>query len=125
MSNSSATESSPSQSAVVSDLLVFQVKLWLEGFKDVVLVPLSLGAAIFDLLFPRKEGQSMLYELMRAGKRFERWIDLYGAIEEEQTIDAQSVTSNLNTQQVSLRAEQHKSNGKDSTVREESIRSES
>lgn len=124
MSNSSASESPPSPSTVVSDLLVFQVKLWLEGFKDVVLVPLSLGAAIYDLLFPTKEGKSMLYELMRTGKRFERWIDLYGAVEEEQTIDAQSVTSNLNTEHVSIRSEKHKSNGEESTVREESIRSE-
>jgi len=70
-----------SRRTIVRDVLVFQVKLWLEGFKDVVLMPLSLGAAVVDLVFRRKEGQGLLYSVMKLGDRFEQWVHLYAALE--------------------------------------------
>jgi len=66
----------PSRGTLLRDLVSFQVKLWVEGFKDVILMPLSLLAATVDLLF----GGRTLYRLMRCGVRFERWVDLYGAL---------------------------------------------
>lgn len=61
---------------------MFQVKLWLEGFKDVVLVPISLGAALIDLVFRGSGRRGTLYSVMKMGDRFERWVDLYGALDE-------------------------------------------
>lgn len=60
-------------------MLIFQAKLWLEGFKDFALMPLSFGAAVVDVIF----GGSTLYSVMRVGDRFERWVHLYGALGEE------------------------------------------
>jgi len=77
MSDRFLTEDAPSRGELLRDLLTFQVKLWIEGFKDVILVPLSLVAALFDVLFDRRT----LYGVMRRGDQFERWIDLYGALD--------------------------------------------
>ena len=79
-----------SRSTIVRDVLIFQVKLWLEGFKDIVLMPLSLGAAVVDLFFQRKSGEGVLYSVMRLGDRFERWVHLYAALEESEASRKQS-----------------------------------
>ena len=42
-------------------------------------MPLSLGATVLDFIF---EG-STLHPVMRLGDRFERWMHLYAALEEE------------------------------------------
>jgi hypothetical protein len=73
--------SSDSRRDILRDLIVFQVKLWLEGFKDVALMPLALGAALIDLVFRSGSRRGTLYAVMRLGDRFERWVDLYGALE--------------------------------------------
>lgn len=70
-----------SPTTILRDLLVFQAKLWIEGFKDVVLMPVSLGAAVIDLLFGNSYERGALYAVMRLGDRFERWVDLYAALE--------------------------------------------
>jgi len=77
-----AFEDKTSRRKVVRDVLIFQVKLWLEGFKDFVLMPLSLGAAVVDLFFQRKNGRGALYSVMKLGDRFERWVHLYAALED-------------------------------------------
>jgi hypothetical protein len=71
-----------SRGQIVRDVLIFQVKLWLEGFKDVVLMPLSLGAAVIDLVFRGGKTPGTLYSVMRMGDRFERWVHLYAALDE-------------------------------------------
>jgi len=76
MSESPAPPDKPSRSEVIRDVVIFQAKLWLEGFKDVALMPLSFGAALLDIVF----GSSTLYAVMKLGDRFERWIHLYGAL---------------------------------------------
>lgn len=83
MSKEEPTRQTRSRGGIVRDLLVFQVKLWLESFKDVALFPLSLGAAFIDLLFGRKAGRGALYGVMRIGDRFEQWINLYRPVTDE------------------------------------------
>lgn len=79
MSESVSPDDTPSRSEVVRDVIIFQAKLWLEGFKDVALMPLSAGAAAVDFMF----GSSTLYAVMKLGDRFERWVHLYAALGEE------------------------------------------
>lgn len=76
-----------SRTRILRDLIVFQVKLWLEGFKDFVLVPISLGAALLDLVFGNLYGRGALYAVMRLGDRFERWVHLYAALERKESGD--------------------------------------
>ncbi|PRQ06279.1 hypothetical protein [Enhygromyxa salina] len=65
----------------LQDLLVFQIKLLLEGFKDLVLGPLSLGAAVLDFLLAKKAPDRYLDGVMRIGRRYEDALDLYGALD--------------------------------------------
>jgi hypothetical protein len=92
MSDTQPGAPSESRDTILRDVLVFQVKLWLEGFKDVVLMPLSLGAALVDLIFRRSTKRGTLYSVMELGDRFERWVDLYGALEEKRTDRSTSTT---------------------------------
>jgi hypothetical protein len=39
MSDSASGDDAPSRFGVVRDVIIFQAKLWLEGFKDVALMP--------------------------------------------------------------------------------------
>lgn len=88
MPNTDSSESRDARSTVLRDVLIFQVKLWLEGFKDVVLMPLSLGAACIDLVFRRSSKRGTLYSVMKMGDRFERWVDLYAALDEKSASEA-------------------------------------
>jgi hypothetical protein len=83
-------ENTPSRRQTVRDVLIFQVKLWLEGFKDIVLMPLSLGAAAVDLFLPRKSNNRVLYAVMKLGDRFERWVHLYAALEETEKASSEA-----------------------------------
>jgi hypothetical protein len=57
----SAPEETRSRTQIIRDVLIFQAKLWLEGFKDIALMPLSAGAAAIDSVF----GGNTLYGVMR------------------------------------------------------------
>ena len=71
-----------SRATIFRDLLIFQVKLALDGLKDVVLAPLSVVAAAVPLAFgPSKDRARMFYGLLRIGERFDLWLNLFGAVE--------------------------------------------
>ena len=65
---------------LIRDAAVLQFKLVVDGLRDLILVPLSLIAAVISLVKSEngKPGPHF-YRLLRAGKRSERWIDLFGA----------------------------------------------
>jgi hypothetical protein len=66
---------------LIRDIAVLQVKLVVDGLRDVVLVPASLIAGIMSLA-KSKDGQPgpEFYSLVSVGKQSERWINLFGAI---------------------------------------------
>jgi hypothetical protein len=64
---------------VFRDLAIFQVKLFLEGLKDIVVSQVSIGAAALDLLFPTGRRGQRFYAVMRAAERFDNWLSLYSA----------------------------------------------
>ena len=66
---------------LIRDIAVLQVKLVVDGLRDVILVPASLIAGIVSISktvggTPGPE----FYELVSAGKQSERWINLFGAL---------------------------------------------
>ena len=63
---------------LLRDLVVFQGKLIVDGFRDFILVPVSLIAALGDLVLGSKKG-SRFYSVVVLGKRSESWINLFGA----------------------------------------------
>lgn len=67
--------------SLVRDLAVLQVKLIVDGIRDLVLLPTSIVAAIVSLA----KGSNgvpgpQFYRLMVMGKKSEHWIDLFGAL---------------------------------------------
>jgi hypothetical protein len=64
---------------LVRDLLIFQLKLVLDGVKGVALFQISLFAAIFDLLFGRPGRPLVFYNVLRLSEKIDLWLNLYGA----------------------------------------------
>ena len=71
---------------LIRDAAVFQVKLVLDGLRDLLLVPVSLVGAIMSLI-DSKNGQPgpQFYDVLAYGKRTERWIDLFEALRDRET----------------------------------------
>ena len=66
---------------LIRDIGVLQVKLLIDGARDLILVPASLIAGAISLAKTEngKPG-NQFYELVSVGKQSERWINLFGAI---------------------------------------------
>jgi len=66
---------------LIRDIAVLQVKLIVDGLRDLILVPASLVAGIVSLV-KTTDGKPgpQFYLLVSAGKQSERWINLFGAI---------------------------------------------
>ena len=67
--------------SLIRDLGVLQVKLLIDGFRDLLLVPASIVAGILSLVRtengrPGKE----FYEVVSLGEQSDRWINLFGAL---------------------------------------------
>lgn len=65
----------------VRDYVIFQIKLWLDGFKDVTVIVLSTGALVLDLIAGRGRRPRLFYTVVRASERFDRWLNLHAAME--------------------------------------------
>ena len=63
---------------LLRDVAVFQGKLVLDSVKDVLLAPISLGAAIYSLFNREEETGRQFYEVLHTARRFEDWINKYG-----------------------------------------------
>ena len=65
---------------MLRDLAVLQVKLVVDGLRDLILVPASLIAGVVSLMSGTdgKPGPQF-YHLLGLGKQTEQWIDLSGA----------------------------------------------
>ena len=71
----------PSRWTLIRDIAVFQVKLLLDGFRDLLLVPVSLVVGIITIFKGGSRPGREFYELLRFGRHSERWINLFGAAE--------------------------------------------
>ena len=69
----------PDRWTLIRDVAVFQVKLVFDGMRDVVLLPISLIAGIISLVKGGGSPSSEFYDLLKVGRRSERWINLFGA----------------------------------------------
>lgn len=95
MSENHPTERGPDYWTLIRDSVVFQFKLVADGFRDLLLLPASFVATILSLIKSRdgKPGPQF-YRLLGAGKRSERWIDLFAAYRNSPESDSERVASN-------------------------------
>jgi hypothetical protein len=63
------------------DVMVFQLKLLLDNLRDFALVPISLVAALIDLVYKGEREGALFYKVLRWGAHSEEVIDVYSAIE--------------------------------------------
>ena len=72
----------PDRWTLIRDLFVFQAKLLVDGFRDLLLVPASLVAGIVSLVScDNGRPGPQFYKRIGLGKESEIWIDLFKAYE--------------------------------------------
>ncbi|MGD2133460.1 MAG: hypothetical protein PVI23_11755 [Maricaulaceae bacterium] len=69
----------PDRATLIRDVVLFQFKLVADGVRDIVLSPLSIIAAIISLAKSNPHPGTEFYDLLRVGRRTDRWINLFGA----------------------------------------------
>jgi hypothetical protein len=79
--DSQENESGVERWTLIRDIGVLQVKLVVDGLRDIILVPASLVAGIISLATSTdgKPG-TQFYRLLAWGKESEHWINLFGAV---------------------------------------------
>lgn len=68
------------RSSLARDVIIFQGKLLLDAFKDLLLGPLSLIAAVIDMARPAPRSELLFYKVLEQGKAAERAVDLFSAV---------------------------------------------
>jgi hypothetical protein len=66
---------------LLRDVLRFQLKLWLEALRDVVLSPITLAAAGIDFLLLKQQSPRYFRALLTLGRKSEDWIDLWAMVD--------------------------------------------
>ena len=73
---------------LIRDLLIFQLKLALDGLKSVALFQLSTVAALLDVFFFWNRSPRLFYRVLRISEHFDLWLNLYGpSADAERTAD--------------------------------------
>lgn len=78
----SRAETTPGDSGhrlrLVGDVLTFQIKLGLDGLRDLLLMPVSIAAGIIGVLRGGPDADLPFRQVIRFGRRTEVWINLFG-----------------------------------------------
>ncbi len=68
----------PTRLHLIWDVVIFQFKLAADGLRDIVLIPVSLIAALYGLVAGGHEPERYFKDVLRFGRRTEHWINLFG-----------------------------------------------
>lgn len=79
----SETPDNNSRTEVVRDTIVLQLKLIVDGLRDLALMPICFFASLFGLLFHSEKPGRYLYRVLSYGKLSERWIGLFDDAEKD------------------------------------------
>jgi hypothetical protein len=69
------------RSVTARDFLIFQLKLVLDGLKDLVVFNVSIGAMVLDVIAGKGRRPRLFYSVLRLSERFDLWLNLHGAME--------------------------------------------
>ncbi|HSH76518.1 MAG TPA: hypothetical protein VLA09_12590 [Longimicrobiales bacterium] len=70
-----------SREVTLRDFVIFQLKLALDGLKDVVVFNVSIVAVVLDFIAGRGRRPRLFYSVVRASERFDHWLNLHGVME--------------------------------------------
>lgn len=69
------------RNVTLRDFVIFQIKLALDGLKDLVLMQVSVFAIVIDLISGKGRKPRWFYSVVRFSERFDQWLNLYGAVQ--------------------------------------------
>jgi hypothetical protein len=64
---------------LLRDLAIFELKLFLDGFGDLIISQVAIIAVASDILLPAERPGARFYWVLRRAERWDRWLSLYGA----------------------------------------------
>jgi hypothetical protein len=67
----------PTRGQLIRHVLVFQLKLAMDGLRDVLLSPISLIAALAGILTNHSDPSRFFNRLLQMGHRSDKWINLF------------------------------------------------
>jgi hypothetical protein len=67
------------RSRLIRDVLLLQVKLLLGAARDLAVVPVTLAAALLDLILSRSQPPRFFQQVLRLGERSDQWIGVWSA----------------------------------------------
>jgi hypothetical protein len=70
-----------SRKVTLRDFVIFQLKLALDGLKDVVVFNISIVAVVLDFIAGRGRRPRLFYSVVRGSERFDHWLNLHGVME--------------------------------------------
>ncbi len=70
-----------SRGVTFRDFAIFQLKLALDGLKDILVFNVSIGAMLIDLIAGRGRRPRLFYSVLRGSERFDAWLNLHGVVE--------------------------------------------
>lgn len=71
-----------SRGVVLRDFVIFQIKLALDGFKDMIVFGLSIVAIVLDFISGRGRRPRLFYSVVRVSERWDAWLNLHGVAKE-------------------------------------------
>ena len=96
---------------LLRDVVIFQIRLAMDGLRDLVLSPVSILAALAGILFSRKDPHKFFRRLMALGQRSDVFINLFNAHSDDAAPDARSTSDYANKFEAILVDELAKSGG--------------
>lgn len=95
---------------LIRNAIVFQLKLMADGFRDLVLLPVSLIATVVGLLRGGDEPERELEQVIDIGRQTEQWINLFGNHDQEDTDSLASIDAIFTKAETALK-DQYKVHG--------------
>jgi hypothetical protein len=81
--------------SLIRDVLLLQLKLLLGAGRDLVLIPIALVAALFDLIRLKEHEPTYFRQVLTLGERSDRWIDVWYANHDQQAEPRENVDALL------------------------------
>ena len=82
-SSSDAPKTSDERWQFWRDVLVFELKMFIGNLRDFALMPISLAAAIIDLVSKGEHEGALFYSVLRWGAHSDQVLDVYSPIRQE------------------------------------------
>jgi len=73
------SEQKATRNQLIRDVLLLQVKLLIGAARDLAVVPVTLAAALLDLILSKSQAPRFFHQVLRMGERSDEWIDVWSA----------------------------------------------